>query len=166
MDQSKIKNLNPQEYTHLPHAEQHFEAHEQTDVAIGPLVATLIAIALTVIVSAVGLWGMFELLEYLARNDAGNQNLSKVEPSVRKVPDGYPDLQGIPAADTNANSPAQDMVKFREHNDRVLAGEKPMREGLKASGKSIEQVMDEALAGGMFKTAAGPATRPSASGRE
>ena len=165
MDQSKIQNLNPQEYTHLPHADQHFEDHEQTDVAIRPLVATLVAIALTVVVSAVGLWGLFELFEYMARNDEGNQNLSKVEPAVRQVPQGYPELQGVPAAEANPNSPAQDMSKFRRHNDEVLAGREPMRTGLQP-GLPIDDAMEKALKGGVFKTAqAGPATRPSASGR-
>ena len=164
MDQSKIQNLNPQEYTHLPHADQNFEAHEQSDVAIRPLIATLIAIALTVVVSAAGLWGLFELFEFMSRNASDNQNLSKVEPVVRKVPQGYPDLQGVPAANQNPNSPAQDMTKFRGHNDEVLAGKAPMRTGLRP-GLPIDEAMDKALASGVFKTAqAGPATRPSASG--
>ena len=162
MDKSKIEHLNPLEYTHLPHAEQNFEDHEQSDVAIRPLVATLIAIALTVLISAVGLWGLFELFEYMARNASDNQNLSKVEPSIRQVPQEYPSLQGIPET-ANPNSPAKDMIKFREHNQKILAGTEPMRTGLKPSGKSIEEAMDEALASGIFKTA--PATQPSASGQ-
>jgi hypothetical protein len=168
MEKSKIENLNPLEYTHLPHAEQHFEDHEQSDVAIPPLVASLIAIALTVLISAVGLWGLFELFEYMARNAADNQNLSKVEPSIRHVPVEYPELQGVPAAEANPNSPAQDMTIFRADNDQILTGQKPMRPGLKP-GMSIDKAMDEALARGIFKTA--PATQPtqpaerSASGR-
>jgi len=166
MEKSKIENLNPLEYTHLPHADQHFEDHEQTDVAIRPLVATLIAIALTVLISAVGLWGLFELFEYMARNASDNQNLSKVEPTIRQVPKEYPDLQGVPAAESNPNSPAKDMVKFRAHNEKVLAGQAPMREAIKP-GMPIDKAMDEALARGVFKTAkaATQPTQPAASGQ-
>jgi hypothetical protein len=159
MQKSKIENLNPLEYTHLPHADQHFEDHEQTDVAIRPLVASLIAIALTVLISAVGLWGLFELFEYMARNASDNQNLSKIEPGVRTVPQEYPDLQGVPAAHSNGNSPAQDMTLFRRHNDQVLAGNEPMRKGLQ-NGTAIDKAMDAALAKGIFKTAPAPATQP------
>jgi hypothetical protein len=149
MDKSKIAHLNPQEYTHLPHADQHFEEHEQTDVAIRPLIATIIGIAVLVAVSAIGLWGMFELMKYVASKSSDNQQISKIEPAVRTVPAGYPPLQGVPAPQQDPNTPAQDMAKMRKQNLHDLAG--------------IEKVMDQALAQGVFKTAAkSPSTQPSA----
>ncbi len=164
MDKSKIEHLNPQEYTHLPHAEQKFEDHEQSDVAIRPLVGSLVLIGLTVVVTAVGIWGLFEVFEYVARNSPSNQNLSKIEPTTRNVPQGYPDLQGVPAAGANPNSPAQDMKKFKAEQDKILAGEAPMRSGLKP-GMPIDKAIDEALAKGIFKTAAAPVTQPAAAGQ-
>lgn len=151
MEKSKIANLNPQEYTHLPHAEQHFEQHEQTDVAIRPLVLTLIGIAVLVAISTIGLWGMFELMKYISDRSSENQLISKIVPTARTVPPGYPALQGVPAAGQDPNTPAQDMEEMRKRNLQELAG--------------IEKVMDQALAQGIFKTAAkSPATQPSAAG--
>ena len=151
MDKSKIANLNPQEYTHLPHADQHFEEHEQTDVAIRPLVATLIGIAVLVAVSAIGLWGMFELMKYIAHRSSDNQQISKIEPVTRTVPAGYPPLQGVPAPQQDPNTPAQDMEVMRKENLHKLTG--------------IEKAMDEALAKGIFKTSGKtPATQPTAAG--
>src|SRR4051794_29220980 len=109
MDQSKIAHLNPKDYTHLPHADQDFEAHEQTDVAIRPLVATLITIALVIIVTVIGMWGLFRALAYMSGNMAENQAMSGVERiGFRHVPEGMPELQGVSAQDGNPNSPAQD----------------------------------------------------------
>lgn len=156
MDQSKIANLNPQEYTHLPHADQHFEDHEQTDVAVRPLAWTLVAIAVVIVVTMVGMWGFFELLEHWQENATENQARSAIDPKkvpIRMVPDGYPALQGVPAERANANSPAQDTEEMRKENAEILAGHKPMRKGLKP-GKSIESAMDEALSNKIFKTAA------------
>src|SRR5437762_262787 len=105
MDKSKIANLNPQEYTHLPHSEQDFQGHEQTDVAIRPLIGTLVAIAVVIVVSAIGMWGLFQLFKHLSETASDNQphsQLSQVEAPVRKVPQGYPELQGVPAKSQNA----------------------------------------------------------------
>src|SRR3954454_15007199 len=96
MDQSKIANLNPQEYTHLPHADQHFEEHEQSDVAIRPLAWTLVAIVAIVVFTAIGMWGMFHVMKNVAEKDPENQALSTVESiGPRQGPEGYPPLQGI-----------------------------------------------------------------------
>src|SRR5687768_18563 len=105
MDKSKIENLNPQEYTHLPHADQQFEGHEQTDVAIRPLAWTLVAIGLVIVVSMVGLWGLFEVFENVANRQTENQRFSNVEADAREVPEGFPPLQGIPARSANERSP-------------------------------------------------------------
>src|SRR3712207_1573164 len=126
MDKSKIEHLNKEEYTHLPHAEQHFEDHEQTDVAIRPLVLTLVAIAAVLVVSYVGLWGTFQLFEW--HTARGYSQVSNVEGGVRQVPEEYPALQGVPAPEANPNTPAQDMDEFRQKNDLILAGQRPMRD--------------------------------------
>jgi hypothetical protein len=167
MDKSKIEHLNPQEYTHLPHADQKFEDHEQTDVAIRPLIWTLIAIALTIVVSAVGMWGLFEVFQTYFEAQQENQAQSNVEVNERLVPEGSPDLQGpvvrldnvtgIPTARQlddlreRSNSPAQDMDEMREHNRKILDGREPMRTSLQQAGLPIEVAMDKALASGMFK---------------
>ena len=152
MDQSKIENLNPQEYTHLPHADQHFEGHEQTDVAIRPLVWTLVAIAVLVLVSGVGLWGLFKVFERVAKNQPENQRFSNVEAvEAREVPKGYPPLQGIVARSGHERSPAQDMDVMRRENEEILAGRRPMREGLQP-GMPIDRAIDEAMARKMFQT--------------
>ena len=153
MDKSKIEHLNPQEYTHLPHAEQDFEAHEQTDVAIRPLTWTLVIIGVVVAVSMVGMWGLFEALKRVAQGQPENRRFSNVEAvEAREVPEGYPPLQGIIARSANERSPAQDMEVMRERNEKVLAGEAPMREGLKP-GMPIDRAIDEALSRRIFKTA-------------
>src|SRR4051794_3068567 len=98
MEQSKIAHLNPDDYTHLPHAKQDFEAHEQTDVAIRPLIATLISIAVVILVTLVGMWGLFRTLEYMSKNAPENQKLTAVkteEIPPRQVPTGMPELQGV-----------------------------------------------------------------------
>src|SRR5688500_13854229 len=156
MDKSKIEHLNPQEYTHLPHADQKFEDHEQTDVAIRPLIWTLIGIAAIIVVSGVGLWGLFEFYEHLARDASDNQPMSEVSAisDPRQVPQGMPELQGVPADGANPRSPAQDMDRMREHNEKVLAGLAPMRDGLRP-GIPIEQAMSQALERRVFKTSAG-----------
>jgi hypothetical protein len=162
MDQSMIAHLTPQDYTHLPHAAQDFEAHEQTDVAIRPLVWTLITIAVVIIVTAIGMWGFFSMMKYLSGNAAENQAMSDVERiGFRHVPEGMPELQGVSAQDGNANSPAQDTDKMRETNRKVLAGKEGMRKGMQP-GLPIEAAMDEALAKKIFKTAAAPAAKPEA----
>jgi hypothetical protein len=158
MDQSKIANLNPQDYTHLPHADQKFEEHEQTDVAIRPLVWTLISIALIIIVSAVGMWGLFRVFKYTAENNPENQRMSAVETTgFRHVPEGLPELQGIFAQGGNPNSPAQDTARMKAHNAEMLAGRAPLRDGLKTPEMSIEQAMQTALDKKIFKTAPGAA---------
>jgi hypothetical protein len=161
MDKSKIDKLNPQEYTHLPHAEQHFEDHEQTDVAIRPLVWTLIAIAAVIILSAVGMWGLFEVLKSHSDNAPDNQRLSQIEDlGPRQSLEGYPPLQGILSRDGNPNSAAQDMDEMRADNTKKLAGQAPMRAGMRP-GMPIDRAIDEALAKGIFKTAPrGAATQP------
>jgi hypothetical protein len=159
MDKSKIENLNPQDYTHLPHADQQFEGHEQTDVAIRPLVWTLVTIALVIVVSGIGLWGLFKVFKTVANTQTENQRFSKIEAEAREVPAGYPPLQGIPTRSVNPRSPAQDMDELRIENTEILAGRKPMREGL-APGKAIDQAMDEALSKKIFKTQAAPAKQP------
>lgn len=151
MDKSKIENLNPQDYTHLPHADQNFDAHEQSDVAIRPLVGTLVAIAIVIAVSMVGMWGFFQLLHHWTSTASDNQKLSSLDPSIRKVPDGLPALQGVPAEGANPNLPAQDWDVMRERNKEILAGHKGMRPGLEP-GLPIEEAIDKALASGMFKT--------------
>lgn len=161
MDKSKIENLNPQEYTHLPHADQKFEDHEQTDVAIRPLVWTLVAIALLVAVSGVGLWGLFELFDHFAKASPGNQNLSQMEPTLRQVPEGYPELQGIPDGHSNSNSPAEDTQAMVARNRLILAGKEPMRAAMKP-GMPIHKAMEQALSENVFKTTAAekPAPEP------
>jgi hypothetical protein len=159
MHKSKIESLNPQEYTHLPHAEQHFEDHEQTDVAIRPLVWTLIGIASIIVVSGVGMWGLFNLYKHLNETAENNQPLSAVSTmsDPRQVPQGMPDLQGVPAEGANPRSPAQDMNRMRQRNDKVLAGLEPMRDGMRP-GMSIDAAMSQALESKIFKTAKGGAT--------
>jgi hypothetical protein len=166
MEQSKIANLNRQEYTHLPHADQHFEDHEQTDVPIKPLVWTLVSIALIVIITAIGMWGLFEAFKALFGMMPENQQQSMVEPLERKVPKDLPELQGISLGTANPNSPAQDMVLMQLNNEKILAGKAPLREGVTGMkpGMPIEQAMDEALHRGIFKTApASEKTQPAGS---
>lgn len=168
MDKSKIENLNPKEYTHLPHAEQHFEDHEQTDVSIRPLVGTLVVLAVVIVVSMVGMWGLFRVLYNWTASSSDNQKLSNVDPSVRpirQVPDGYPELQGVPAEGGNPDLAAADMEQMRQQNRLILAGKVPMRDGLEP-GMPIDQAIDEALSRKIFKTggddaAAAPATQVS-----
>jgi hypothetical protein len=155
MDKSKIEKLNPLEYTHLPHEEQKFEDHEQTDVAIRPLAWTLVAIAVIIAVSAIGLWGLFHVFKTVADHQTENQRFSAVEGETRAVPAGLPPLQGIPTRSTHERAPAQDMDELRKENALILAGKKPMREGLE-KGMSIDEAMDMALSRKIFKTA--PAT--------
>jgi hypothetical protein len=162
MDQSKIAHLNPQEYTHLPHAKQDFEAHEQTDVAIRPLVATLITIAVVIVVTVIGMWGLFKMMEHLAGKAPENQKMSTVETiGFRKVPEGMPELQGVSTQGGNPNTPAEDTAKMKKQNAEVLAGQLPMRTGM-PNGLKIEAAMDEALSKKIFKTASAPATQPAA----
>ena len=160
MDQSKIAHLNPKDYTHLPHADQDFEGHEQTDVAIRPLIATLIAIAVVIIVTAIGMWGFFRAMVYMSGNAAENQAMSDVEKiGSRHVPEGMPELQGVAIGDQNPNSPAKDTDAMREKNKSILAGKEGLRPGMQA-GLSIEEAMNEALAKKIFKTAGAPAGKP------
>ena len=162
MEQSKIAHLNPQDYTHLPHVDQDFEGHEQTDVAIRPLIWTLITIGVVIIVTAIGMWGFFSMMRYMSGQSAENQAMSDVEKiGFRHVPDGMPELQGVSAQDGNANSPAQDTDKMRDMNKKILAGTEGMRKGMQP-GMAIEAAMDEALAKKIFKTAAAPAAKPEA----
>jgi hypothetical protein len=155
MDKSKIENLDPSEYTHLPHAAQDFEGHEQTDVAIRPLVATLVAIAVVIVVSGIGMWGLFKVFYYVSQNSSDNQNVSNVPPAIRRVPEGQPALQGVPAKGANPNMPSEDMDEMRKLNSLKLAGRAPMRDGIQP-GMPIDEAMDKALASGTFKTAAKP----------
>jgi hypothetical protein len=164
MDQSKIAHLNPQDYTHLPHAKQDFEAHEQTDVAIRPLVATLITIAVVIVVTVIGMWGFFNMLEYLAGKAPENQKFSDVETkgiAPRQVPAGMPELQGVPIAGANPNTPAKDTDEMRQKNAKTLAGQEGMRPGMQP-GLAIDEAMNEALSKKIFKTAGAPASRPAA----
>jgi hypothetical protein len=180
MDKSKIEKLNPQEYTHLPHEAQHFEDHEQTDVAIRPLVWTLVALAVVLAITGVGMWGLFEVLKRTSDDAPDNQMMSAVETESigpRTGPEGFPPLQGILSRDGNPNSAAQDMKDMRDETEKQLAGHAPMREGMKP-GVAIERAIDEALARGIFKTAprggggasgsgaSGAATRPAAGAGE
>ena len=166
MEKSKIANLNPQEYTHLPHADQHFEDHEQTDVPIRPLIATLISIALVVIITGIGMWGLFRAFEAFTNRMPENQQQSMVAPIERHVPEEYPELQGITRGEANPNTPGQDMEEMRAQNAKILSGQAPLRAGEKGMkpGMSIERAMEEALSRGIFKTAAttqpaGPVTK-------
>lgn len=165
MDQSKIAHLNPQDYTHLPHAKQDFEGHEQTDVAIRPLVATLITIAVVIVVTVIGMWGFFRTMKYLSEKAPENQKFTAVETegmAPRQVPAGMPELQGVPIKGANPNSPAKDTDEMRKKNAEILAGNMGMRPGMQP-GTPIEKAMDEALAQKIFKTAgAAPASRPAA----
>jgi hypothetical protein len=155
MDKSKIEHLNKQEYTHLPHAEQEFENHEQTDVAIRPLVATLVAIAAVLVFSYLGIWGLFELFKTQTENAPDNQRLTAVEARIRQVPDGLPALQGVPAAQANPRTAAQDMDLLRQRNALVMKGEQPMRDGRQQPGMRpgmpIERAMEEAMERKIFK---------------
>src|SRR5688572_21649520 len=149
MDKSKIEHLNKQEYTHLPHAEQEFENHEQTDVSIRPLVGTLVAIAAVLVFSYLGMWGLFELFKWQTEIAADNQRMTTVAPSIRQVPEGLPALQGVPAAQANPRTAAQDMELLRKRNALVMKGEQAMRTerqqpGMHA-GMPIERAIDEAL---------------------
>jgi hypothetical protein len=139
--------------------DQQFEGHEQTDVAIRPLVWTLVAIALVIVVSGIGLWGLFEVFKRVANTQAENKRYSNVEADAREVPAGYPPLQGIPALSTNQRSPAQDMEAMKRDNEKILAGNMPMRPGL-PNGKPIEAAMDEALSKKIFKTQPAAAKQP------
>lgn len=154
MDKSKIEHLNKQEYTHLPHAEQDFEAHEQTDVAIRPLVITLVVLAAVVAASYIGMYGVFTLFDKMERESASNPKLSNVESGIRRVPEGVPALQGVPAEEANPNTAAQDMELLRKRNGQVMSGAEPMRKGLKP-GMPIDRAMDEAMSRNLFKTRAG-----------
>ena len=152
MDKSKIEHLNKQDYTHLPHAEQEFENHEQTDVSIRPLVATLAAIGIVLLVSYVGLAGLFQLFKMQTTSEGKNPRMTQVEsPNVRKVPEGFPELQGVPAPEANPNTPAQDMDKLRDRNALILSGREAMRPGMQP-GMPIGQAMDQAMSRGIFKT--------------
>ena len=138
----------------MPHAEQHFEDHEQSDVAIRPLAWTLVTIAVVVIVSGIGMWGLFEVFKRYTKGQPENQRFSHVKAlEQREVPAGYPPLQGIVARSGHERSPAQDMDQMRQDNVQILAGQKPMREGLKP-GMPIDRAIDEALSKRIFKTAA------------
>jgi hypothetical protein len=160
MDKSKIEKLNPQEYTHLPHADQHFEDHEQSDVAIRPLAWTLVVIALVVIVTGIGMWGLFKVFDHVAKNQPENQRFSQVKALEQRVgPEGYPPLQGVIAGSAHQRTPAQDMDQMRLDNAQILAGQKPMREGLKP-GMAIDRAIDEALSRRIFKTAATQPAQP------
>ena len=154
MDKSKIEHLNKQEYTNLPHAEQDFEAHEQTDVAIRPLVITLVVLAAVVAASYVGMAGVFTLFDKMEKNSASNPKLSNVDSGMRRVPEGMPALQGVQAAEANPNTAAQDMELLRKRNGQVMSGAGPMRAGLKP-GMPIDRAMDEAMSQNLFKTRAG-----------
>jgi C4-type Zn-finger protein len=152
MDKSKIEHLNKQEYTHLPHAEQEFENHEQTDVAIRPLVVTLLVLAAVVAVSYVGMVGVFTLFDNMEKGSSSNPKLTNVEGGIRRVPEGFPALQGVQAKEANPNTPAQDMDQLRARNDAVLGGRVAMRDGI-ARGMPIDRAMDEAMSRKIFKTA-------------
>lgn len=163
MDTSKIEHPGQQGHTHLPHAEQEFENHEQTDVAIRPLVVTLGALAVVLLVSYVGMWGTFELFKAQTQSPANNPRMSEVKSGLRQVPEGLPALQGVPAAEANPNTPAQDMDDLRERSALVLSGQRPMRDkkqqpGMKP-GMPIELAMDAAMSRKIFKTQASPAAR-------
>lgn len=154
MDKSKIEHLDKQEYTHLPHAEQDFEAHEQTDVAIRPLVITLAVLAAVVAVTYVGMAGVFWLFDDMAQDSPDNPKLTNVKSGVRLVPEELPALQGVPAPKANPNTAAQDMEQLRERNEAVMSGRLPIREGL-APGMPIDRAIDEAMSRKIFKTRAG-----------
>ena len=161
MDKSKIEHLNKQEYTHLPHAEQEFENHEQTDVSIRPLVGTLIAIAAVLVFSYLGMWGLFELFKWQTETAADNQRMTTVAPSIRQVPEGLPALQGVPAPQANPRTAAQDMDRLRLRNAEVMNGQRPMRDereqpGMQA-GMPIGRAIDEALEKKIFKLRPAPA---------
>ena len=156
MDKSKIEHLDKQEYTHLPHVEQEFENHEQTDVSIRPLVGTLVAIAAVLLFSYAGMWGLFELFKYQTVNASDNVRMTTVAPSIRQVPEGYPALQGVPAAEANPNTPAQDMNVLRQQNALIMSGQRAMRTekqqpGMRP-GMPIDRAIDEVLSRKMFKT--------------
>ena len=160
MDKSKIEHLDKKEYTHLPHAEQEFENHEQTDVAIRPLVWTLVVLVVVVGVTYAGMAGVFQLFDYMAEKSSDNPKLTNVESAaVRTVPADKPALQGVPALEANPNSPAQDMVLFRDKTKEVMAGRAPMRPGFK-NGMPIDQAIDEAMSRKIFKTRAAAETQP------
>ena len=156
MDKSKIEHLNKQEYTHLPHAEQEFENHEQTDVSIRPLVGTLVAIAAVLLFSYAGMWGLFELFKYQSENASDNVRMTTVAPSVRHVPEGYPALQGVPAAEANPNTPKQDMDVLRDQNALIMSGQRAMRTDKQQPGMRpgmpIDRAIDEVLSRKVFKT--------------
>ena len=156
MDKSKIEHLNKQEYTHLPHAEQEFENHEQTDVSIRPLVGTLVAIGAVLLFSYAGMWGLFELFKHQTVNASDNVRMTTVAPRVRLVPEGLPALQGVPAAEANPNTPAQDMNVLRQQNALIMSGQRAMRTekqqpGMRP-GMPIERAIDEVLSRKTFKT--------------
>ena len=164
MDKSKIENLNPQEYTHLPHAEQHFEDHEQTDVAIRPLVVDARRHRAGRDRDGHRHVGAVRSVRARGEEAAGEPAVLEGEgPGAAQGPEGYPPLQGIIAGSANQRTPAQDMDQMRRDNVQVLAGQKPMREGLKP-GMPIDRAIDEALSRRIFKTAAHAAGAAAARG--
>ena len=78
------------------------------------------------------MWGLFEVFKRFAKDQPENQRFSQVKAlEQRESPEGYPPLQGIIARSGHERTPAQDMDQMRRDNVQILAGEKPMREGLK-----------------------------------
>lgn len=117
------------EFTHLPHEDQHPEEHEHTDVNTRALVMFVAGFVVFAALTFVFLWVLFRLNAH--EKDVGPVTL--VPRAAEQLPPGTPPLQGVPGPKDqprfDPNPPAEDMKLFRERNERILREGAEVNEG-------------------------------------
>lgn len=108
------------EFTHLPHEDQHPEQHEHTDVRVRPLVLFGVGFVVFAALTNVLLFVLFRVFEEREERPSS----SAFGGGVQALPVGTPPLQGIPGPTNDprfrANTPAADMRQWRDRERRVL----------------------------------------------
>ena len=108
------------EFTHLPHEDQHPEQHEHTDVGVRPLVWFGIGFVVFALLTNAMLFVLFRVFE----RQESRPSSSAFGGAVQALPPGTPPLQGVPGPAANPrfhpNTPAGDMREWRQRTQRVL----------------------------------------------
>jgi hypothetical protein len=168
-DQKKSPSMQPSGKLEAAPAGHPAHAHEGTDVAIMPLVMSLVALIVLAIFVLGLTYGIFRATEHaqVSAQDFQSGLTTKFEgsdekPMVRELPQ-EPRIQGIPGF--HGNNPAQDMQAFAMRNNVELGDPETHKygyvaaEGDRPARIPVERAMLMLLERKVFKVA-GPTSQP------
>lgn len=149
--------FNQDEFTHQPHADEHPEQREHSDVRIAPLAWSLAALVVTTLFTLGLIYSMIRGFEFWEARQPESQRRSALDARPEALPAGVPPLQGVagPADQPrfHGNTPAKDMIVFRRENEELA------KYGAKGV-YPIEQAMKLALERDIFAKDAQLAKQP------